>query len=91
MIRLQVQLLPTNRKHAATDPSASISLETGGGCRTELTSSREAASTVTCSDCGLPPGGPRGAGVNEKVKVLGRCGGSQSLVGRGVGTACWTY
>ena len=28
---------------------------------------------------------------NEKVKILGRCGGSQGPAGQGVGTACWTY
>lgn len=44
------------------------------------------SSTPVLISVRLPPGSP-----NEKVKVLGTCGGSQSLVGRGAGTACWTY
>lgn len=51
---------------------------------------REAALSLSRRHQALPAGGPRGAGLNEKEKVLGRFGGSQGLVGPEDGTACWT-
>lgn len=74
-----------SRKHATNDEQLGSAT---GGLRSQC---ERSSLDCTITHWGLPPGGPWGAGVNEKVKVLGRCGGSQSLVGRGVGTACWTY